>query len=295
MFKFTLGTAQFGMDYGINNKKGKLPITEIFKILDYAYEHNIRILDTASAYGESEIVLGKWIKEKKHEDLIISSKIESIKKKNIELKDLEKFIRNSLENSIEKLGVKKLDYYLIHDFDDIKYYGEEIFRILKKIKKEKIIDNYGCSLYDLPEVELVSAFDIDIIQIPASIFNQSIIENEIIEKLKKRGIKIFVRSVFVQGLILMNEEDIPIKLNKVKKYLEKLNEITKNINITKKEASLNYIRNHINVDSLVFGVDDLEQLIEIINIDKTKEIDKNQIKKYFSEIEIELVDPRYWR
>ena len=58
--RIILGTAQFGIPYGISNKKGKIPKKEIFKILDYAFRKNIRYLDTASGYGKSEQIIGDF-------------------------------------------------------------------------------------------------------------------------------------------------------------------------------------------------------------------------------------------
>ena len=59
MNKLALGTAQFGMNYGIGSSSGRVPINEVKKILDYAKSINIDMLDTASAYGESEKTLGE--------------------------------------------------------------------------------------------------------------------------------------------------------------------------------------------------------------------------------------------
>ncbi|MDB4129586.1 aldo/keto reductase, partial [Flavobacteriaceae bacterium] len=58
--KLMLGTVQFGIDYGINNKDGVPSIKEVFEILDFAYNNGVRFLDTAEAYGDSQSVIGKF-------------------------------------------------------------------------------------------------------------------------------------------------------------------------------------------------------------------------------------------
>ena len=58
--KIVLGTAQFGMDYGIANVSGQPTKSEVFKILEMAWHHGIRIFDTAPGY-ESEVLLGEFI------------------------------------------------------------------------------------------------------------------------------------------------------------------------------------------------------------------------------------------
>ena len=57
--KISLGTAQFGLDYGIANQKGKISFSNAEKIIEFALSKNIKRIDTASAYGDSEKVLGR--------------------------------------------------------------------------------------------------------------------------------------------------------------------------------------------------------------------------------------------
>src|SRR5699024_6956422 len=130
----------------------------------------------------------------------------------------------------------KVDYYLIHDFQDIKYHGEYIFNILKKLKNEELIGSYGCSIYDLEELKYISKYKIGALQIPGSIFNQKILESSTLRKIKGNGTKVFVRSAFVQGLIFMKDEEVPESLNGIKAYLQKLRQMVCENNITIAEA-----------------------------------------------------------
>ena len=57
--KISLGTVQFGLDYGITNHSGQVTIDEVKNILNYAKGKSIDTLDTASGYGNSEQVLGE--------------------------------------------------------------------------------------------------------------------------------------------------------------------------------------------------------------------------------------------
>lgn len=295
MNKLTIGTVQLGMDYGISNKEGKPSTDESISILNYAYNNNIKSFDTAPVYGDSEFILGNWLNEKKNKDILISSKIPSLKKQNISKLNLEKEIRINLKNSMNKLNTNNIEYYLIHDFDDVYYYGKDIFNILKKLKEEGLINNYGCSIYDLKELEYLSGFSIGVIQIPGSIFNQSIVESNLLEDLKKNGVNVFARSAFVQGLIFMKDEEIPKELEGIKLYLNTLRKIIKRKNMTIAEVAFNYIRNHKNVDSVVFGVNSITQLEEIIDIKEGNQLEIREVQEFFSEIPMNLIDPRYWR
>ena len=44
MSKISIGTVQFGLDYGINNNSGKQNHNEVKSIFDYAYNNNINFL-----------------------------------------------------------------------------------------------------------------------------------------------------------------------------------------------------------------------------------------------------------
>lgn len=107
MSKLVLGTAQFGLDYGINNKRGKLSKKEVFKILTYAKKNEIETLDTAYGYGDSEKIIGEFIKKNKICFKIIS-KLPKCNSKTVEYIFLK---------SLAKLSQDKIYGYLIHDFE----------------------------------------------------------------------------------------------------------------------------------------------------------------------------------
>ena len=64
--KLALGTAQFGMEYGIANKNGKVSLDEAKAIITLGRLAGIDTLDTAMAYGDSEESLGKLSTEDFH-------------------------------------------------------------------------------------------------------------------------------------------------------------------------------------------------------------------------------------
>ena len=58
MTKIVLGSVQFGINYGISNKKEN-KIFRSKKILKFAKKFEIKLIDTAIAYGDCEEILGK--------------------------------------------------------------------------------------------------------------------------------------------------------------------------------------------------------------------------------------------
>ncbi|MCC7554244.1 MAG: aldo/keto reductase [Methanobacteriaceae archaeon] len=116
MQELILGTAQLGLLYGVNNKKGKPNKEESFKILEYAYNNGIRILDTASGYGESEKIIGEYSDLSGNQFEIIT-KLGSID----ESREMLSFLNQQINNSLYNLGKKCIEIYLIHNFNDLIY------------------------------------------------------------------------------------------------------------------------------------------------------------------------------
>ncbi|EPY2277522.1 aldo/keto reductase [Clostridium sporogenes] len=293
--KLTLGTAQFGLEYGINNNTGKPVLNKSIEMLEYAYLNGIKSIDTAAAYGNSEFVIGKWIESCKPQSLYITSKIPSIYNSNVLKNEVWEYVEKQVYSSLDKLRVNKLDNVMLHDYEDLVHYGEIIPLILIKLKDKGYTKNIGYSIYNLESIDILSKYNFDTIQFPSSIFNQSILESDKLINLKKKNVKTFVRSAFVQGLIFINPDKLPKELYGIKKYIIELNKLANDYNLTIREIAMNYLMHHENVDSIVFGVDNIDQLTEIIDIKKNNSIDKEIIKNKFLNIPKELVDPRSWR
>lgn len=274
--KIALGTAQFGLDYGINNKRGKIPYTEVEEIVEIAYDNGIEMLDTAFSYGDSEHVIGS-ILEKHNLKFNIVSKLPS-----------ESLPNNSLfyfKESIERLRQKELYGYLLHDLKTFKKYPEiwEMFKDLKNLKRVKKI---GFSLYYPSEIDYLfdNKIDFDIIQLPYSIFDQRF--DPYFSELKKRDMEIHVRSVFLQGLIFKDPAELGSYFSDLEEKIIIVKKMVGRNNIYMSSICLNFVLLNKYIDKIVLGIDNLENLKEnlnaIIDIDYVetlyKELKNLQIK-----------------
>jgi aryl-alcohol dehydrogenase-like predicted oxidoreductase len=248
--KICLGTAQFGLDYGINNTRGKIPKNEVFKILEYALQNGIVFIDTAYAYGDSEKVLGEFIKENPNgKTLKIISKIPNVE-------NVDKVIEETFAN----LKVDKLYGYLVHNFNFF-LENPSIYDILLKLKYAGKVEKIGFSLY-YPEEYYKIDLEIDILQIPYSIFDQRFCN--LFEEFKEKKIEVHARSVFLQGLIFKKPEELKGKFSKLKDKLLYINFLSKELNIPLNAIFLNFVLMNESVDKVVIGVDSLENLKENI-------------------------------
>ncbi len=297
MAELCLGTAQLGMQYGINNKVGKLHKESVFEILDTAIENNIRIWDTASIYGDAEALLGEYLVD--HRDTtgdirIISKQCKSVN--GLDSRAVEKYIREELQQSLAKLHRKFLDGYLLHSYREID--NLNTIRALHQLKDEGLVRGIGVSVYEIDEAEkAIEDGMIDYLQMPCSIFDQRGLTSGVFRKAKEKGITVFTRSAFLQGLLMMDEENIPDYLNGIKPYVAKLNQLLTKYNIERKHVALKYILSQDIIDYMVFGVETKRQLEEIVQEKNSETLPSdlmNEVKSSFSNISTDLILPINW-
>lgn len=267
--KLVLGTVQFGLSYGINNKRGKIPKEEVFQILKYAHQKGINFLDTARSYGISEKVIGKYIKNSLDSFKIVS-KLSFEKTENIE---------TNFNNTLKRLNLKKLYGSLVHDFHSF-FKNTEIWQFLGKLKKDKKVQKIGFSLYYPEELEYLRREKIifDIIQVPYSIFDQRFAES--FKWLKKQKIEIHARSVFLQGLVFKQTNKLSSGFLKIKNKLEKLNELSNELKIPVSAVCLNFVFLNKYINKVVIGIDGLDNLKENLSNLKYRE----KTKKVYNEL-----------
>lgn len=297
MTELCLGTAQLGMKYGINNKVGKIDKKTAFEILNTAVNGGITVIDTASIYGEAEMFLGEYFnvnREKTKNIKIISKQCNDITGK--EYNEIEKVICLELEKTLKHLNRDSIDGYLLHLYDEIR--NPYPLLVLNKLKREGIIKKIGVSVYEVEEAkQAIETGIIDYLQMPYSIFDQRARTNGIFDAAAKRGITIFTRSAFLQGLLLVDIEKIPTSLYAIKPYLLKFESLLKNYGIEKKHAIIKYVLSERKIDYMVFGVETREQLLEILKEKDSEPLPDafiSELNTKFSEIPKRLILPIFW-
>jgi aryl-alcohol dehydrogenase-like predicted oxidoreductase len=138
---------------------------------------------------------------------------------------------------------------------------------MEELKSCGLVEKIGVSAYSKQEIDqILDNFEIDLIQVPASILDQRLINDGSLSKLKKYGVEIHVRSIFLQGLLLMERKRIPSYFSPIKKNLDTFDDLAKMLNLTRLELALGYVMGISSVDKIVLGVNNLSQLKEIVNV-----------------------------
>jgi len=251
MKKIGLGTVQFGMDYGIANKRGQIPTEEVFEILRHAFESGIDTLDTAAAYGPSEELIGQFFSCEKKPFKIVSKTSDLSKKESVSLS-------KSLEFSLKRLNQKKVYGYLVHQFENF-IQKPSLWDELVDLKRQGCVEKIGFSLYRAQELEylLEKNLDFDLIQVPYNIFDQRF--EGYFQNLKSRQVEIHTRSVFLQGLFFMKSDQLSQAFLPIKGRMAKIEELSQKDNIPIRFLCLDFVMKNPLVDRVIIGIDSLEQ------------------------------------
>lgn len=285
--KIVLGTVQMGLDYGINNKNGKIPLEHSEKILNKAYESGIKFLDTAQVYGEAHKVIGEFHKTNPTTKFKINTKISN----NIDLNKVE----FTIENYLKDMKVDSIETLMFHSFDSYNN-GSKILDKLISLKNKGIIKNIGVSVYKNIEIEkLLSDNSINTIQLPFNVLDNLNLKGDLLRKLKFNNKNVQARSVFLQGLLFKELSNKNNSLKKLNLELSFLRELLLEFNCTMEQLAISYCCYQENIDEIILGVDSLDHLdrnIKAINFKMPSELFEkvNEIKIK----NVDLLNPSLW-
>ena len=171
--------------------------------------------------------------------------------------------------------------------------GKLIYQTLLDLKNKKITDKIGFSLYNPSELNLLlENFKPDIVQIPYNIFDNRFESTGWLSRLKKDNIEVHVRSVFLQGLLLMHRNDRPKYFNRWNQHFKKYDQFLIDKKLTPLEACLSYVFQNKDINKIIIGVNSKNQLEELI---KYCFLDMVRIKNDFINLDAELINPPLWK
>lgn len=257
--KLALGTAQFGLAYGIASPQPQISYEESRAIIHYSYSQGMALLDTAIGYGESESRLG--------EIGVSQWKIVSKLPKFPVGENATTWVTSSVKTSLEKLKVKSLYGLLLHHPSDLlNINGPEIYAALRALRAEGLVEKIGLSIYKPTELDDVfSVGDFDIVQSPLSVLDRRLITSGWLNRLSEHGVEVHARSVFLQGVLLISTDERASKFKRWTRLWDCYDSWVKLSGLTALQACIAYVSSIPQVQRVIVGVNNLDHIKEILN------------------------------
>ena len=267
MSRIALGTVQFGLHYGVANNTGRVTNDEAKDILEVAKQNAIDVLDTAILYGDSEKTLGQLGAS----EFSIITKLPALPEGQVNAYD---WVRQQAQDSLNRLGVETLHGLILHRPNQLLgENGDEIYRGLQSLKYDALVNKVGLSIYSSSELlDIFGHYKFDILQAPFNLIDRELDSSGWMDRLKDLDIEIHSRSVFLQGLLLMNEADIPSRFLAWKGLFQKWHRWIEEYGCTKLEACMAFPLQYPQIDKVIVGVDTARQLGQIIDATKDTSI-----------------------
>lgn len=253
--RLSLGTVQLGMEYGIANTTGKPDLASCRAIVAAALAGGITTFDTAPSYGDSERMLGACLGDGAG---IVISKLPPLDWSAGRAAAVAG-IRTSLETSLANLRRPRLDGYLFHAFADLGREGRAALSELERLRAEGLVGSLGASVYTPEEAETCLTVEgLELIQVPFNVGDRRLLDGGFLRRGRDAGMTVIARSVFLKGLLVAGE--LPAELREVEPFRVQVRHIAEEAGIGVAELCLRYVLGVEGIDSVLFGVETLEQL-----------------------------------
>lgn len=297
MAKLCLGTVQLGMDYGVQG--GSKPSRERAEaVLDFAIQNGVDALDTAAAYGDAEQVLGNFFqaRPKLINGVKVIAKLPASALVAGDEDNWERIVLANAAGSIQRMGLARLKAYLFHDASCI--FDDRAVQALYAVVRNGLAQKVGVSVYTPEEAIKALAYDeIGVVQIPYNLFDWRLDRCGFFEKAQKKGTEVYARSSLLQGLLVMDPDLLPKRVQFAEGYLREYRAICARFDFTPLRAAVGFAVHHPGINYVVFGVDTREQLEDYISAreERLPEEMVLQLANAFSDVEEKLVNPSLWK
>ena len=257
--RLALGTVQFGLPYGVANNLGQVSLTVAEQMVKLAVDSGVDTIDTAIGYGESEQALGKIGVG----NFKVVSKLLPLPES---VTNVDAWALREIEASLARLNLDGLHGLLLHRSSDLHgAKGAELYAAMQKLKTQGRVKKIGVSIYSPAELDACSGkFEFDLIQAPFNLVDHRLYLSGWLERLKLQGCEVHVRSVFLQGLLLMPQPTIPAKFGQWDGIWNTWHQWLQQHNADAVVACLAFPLSFSQIDRVVVGANDLGQLQQIM-------------------------------
>lgn len=258
-----LGTVQFGLAYGVSNRRGRPDEAAVAAILARALETGVGYLDTAPAYGDAERLIGRHLPAQ--HKLRIVTKTPAIAEAEIGPRHAA-LLLESVAESLRRLRADSLYGLIVHNAADLAKPGwQHIVEALNETRARGLISRIGVSVYSADQLALAEGrFKVQLVQLPLNALDRRPIATGMLARLKAAGAEIHARSVFLQGLLLMRPDEVPDFFAPIRNELGALRRAWADRNLTALAGCLAFVLTRPEIDVAIVGVNDRTEFDDII-------------------------------
>ncbi len=257
--RLMLGTVQFGLPYGVANQTGQPSYREVVEIVAAAVDGGVNCFDTAAAYGTSEDVIGRALSDLGVADrVLVVTKVRPLTLPELADSQLAaKAIEQSIAESRRRLRIDCLPVVLFHRESDAMYGN-----VLEDLRARGWLRHLGvsCDNRPGPAAEFVAGGHFSALQIPGNVLDRRHQQSGIFQTAAKQGVATFVRSVYLQGLLVMPAEEVPAALREVIPVRTRLASLANEAGLSLAELALRYMLSIDEVTCVITGVETVSQI-----------------------------------
>jgi aryl-alcohol dehydrogenase-like predicted oxidoreductase len=288
-----LGTVQFGLNYGVTNRVGRVSEDEVTRILRAAGAAGIDVLDTAALYGDSEAAIGRLPEAHAFRVVSKTPKFPA----GLDPDAIVKHFRLGLDTSLARLGRSALDVLLAHQASDLLApSGDALWRAMERARAEHLVDAIGVSVYEGLEIDLLMArYPLEVVQLPLNAIDHRLVEGGQIDRLAARGIEIHARSVLLQGLLVVPPKQLEPRFAPLKPVLGAMRAVCDEHGLPLLALLMGAALRHEAVSRLIVGVTSTAELLELVAAAEAAVSHKAAIDyRDFSLADIHILNPALW-
>lgn len=261
--KLVIGTAQLGMPYGLANRTGRPSFAQALDILQLSFGAGICQFDTAKAYGDSEATLGRIF------SALGTCDRASVVTKGSAVINGRCNLESEVNDSLKALGLSRLDAWLLHSESELASWNHDALRAADRLKGENKVASFGVSVYNLGFArKAIETFGFGAIQCPANPFDRRFFREEFVAGPPESGTAFYFRSIYLQGLCLMDEDKVPDTIPHAREAVAKLADFCAGHEVARDVFCLKYVlhRSARMNAKIVLGLESVEQLARNVEI-----------------------------
>lgn len=286
MNRLALGTAQFGLAYGVSNIGGKPSRTDVGRILAIARRAHVEMLDTAISYGDSESRLGAVGLA----DWRVVTKLPALP---AGVSDPQQWVLVQVKDSLARLRIKRLYGLLLHrPADLLDPRGKLLEAALRSLQAAGYVEKVGVSVYGPEDMEaIIPVFTPDLIQMPFNPVDQRLLQSDLGKYIGKNKIELHARSIFLQGLLLMHRDARPDYFKRWKALWTRWDEWLADHHLSPLAVCVGFALAQAQIHRAVVGVESVLQLQQVLVASKQ---DIPPVPLELQSADPDLINPSRW-